>query len=176
MIRLRKIGRNYQKFVLAFAAVFLLQSALYAEERIVNLEASVDYSEIGVQDTLTLTVTVDTENVKSISKPALPRLDAFSVVNESSSTRTSVSIVNGKTTHNRELKIVYTLKPLKKGTFVIDPIIVQYKGDTYSTDPVTVKVVEGHVAKKPEGYMLDEGSPLDIEKLKNEILLYIFKL
>jgi hypothetical protein len=169
--RLIKIGRTYLKFVLVFAAVFPAHSALYAEERIVNLEASVDYSEIGIQDTLELTVTVNTENVKSISKPALPRLDAFSVVNESSSTRTSISIVNGKTTRNRELKIVYTLKPLKKGTFAIDPIIVQFKGETYSTDPVTVKVVEGHVAKKTEGYMLDEGTSLDIEKLKNEIFI-----
>jgi hypothetical protein len=173
VIRLRKTGRSIPGLIFICILFFLIYSVLYSEERIVNLEANVDHSEVGLQDMLTLTVIVNTENVKSISKPILPKLDAFSVVNESSSTRTSVSIVNGRTTRSRELKIIYSLKPIKKGTFIIDPIIVQYKGATYSTDPVTVKVVEGHIVDEPEGYMLDDGTPLDIEQLKRDIFILV---
>ena len=174
MFRLRKTGRIILiPILIGMVFYFMCVGALYSEERIVNLEANVDHSEIGLLDMLTLIVTVNTENVKSISKPTLPKLDAFSVVNESSSTKTSVSIVNGKTTRSRELRIKYILKPLKKGTFVIDPIIIQYKGESYSTEPVTVKVVEGHVADEADVYMLDDGTPLDIEQLKKDIFILV---
>ncbi|MFN2137292.1 MAG: BatD family protein, partial [Candidatus Promineifilaceae bacterium] len=37
----------------------------------------------------------------------------------------------------------YVLRPLSAGSFVIDPIIVQINGQTYSTEPIAIEVAQG---------------------------------
>jgi hypothetical protein len=171
--RQRMIGRPVFTAVLMGIVMALSGWAAAASERIVSLDAAVDRSKVGVQDIVTLTVTAHTENVKSLPKPRLPALDGFDVVGERTGSSLSVSIVNGKRTQKREQRYIYTLKPLKTGSFVIDPVTIQYKGTTYSTSPITVSVVEEYTAGGGDEYILDDGTPLDIERLRQDIFILV---
>ncbi|MBN2323626.1 MAG: protein BatD [Spirochaetes bacterium] len=145
----------------------------FSSERIVSLDAAVDRSKVGIDDTVILTVTAHTENVKALPSPRLPDLPEFSVVNEQTGSSLSITIVNGKKTQKREQRYIYTLKPLKEGTFVIDAVSIQYKGVTYSTSPLTVTVVEGYSQDAAKEYMLDDGTPIDIGKLRRDIFIRV---
>jgi len=65
------------------------------------------------------------------------------------------------------------LKPLKTGTFTIGAVTIPYKGTTYSTSPITVIVIEGYSSDEPEDYILDDGTPLDIDKLRKDIFILV---
>ncbi len=155
-------------YTLIFLSIFM---GLRAAERIVDVNASVDHTEVGLLDVFRLTVTIDTENVKSLPKPELPELEFFSVLNESTGSRTSISIINGKTTRSKEVTYTYTIKPEKKGTFTIEPVSIVYRGDVYRTEPITVTVVGGHALPDEDVYMLDDGTPVDVEQLKRDIFI-----
>jgi hypothetical protein len=169
--RQKKTGKSIITVVAAGIVLLLSAWACFPSERIVSLDASVDRSKVGIKETVTLTVTAHTENVKSLPKPTLPELDGFDVAGERTSSSFSISIVNGKKTQKREQRYIYTLKPLEQGTFVIDPVTIQYKGTMYSTSPITVTVVEGYALDSGEGYVLDDGTPLDIERLRQGIFI-----
>lgn len=168
----RRTGSSILVTVICFLLYCSAQTA-FSSERIVSLDAQVDRSKVDVDDTVILTVTAHTENVKSLPAPRLPELQEFSVVNERTSSSFSISIVNGKKTQKREQRYIYTLKPLTEGTFVIDSVSIQYKGITYSTSPITVTVIEGYSSGGAEEYMLDDGTPIDIGKLKRDIFILV---
>ncbi|HUT65905.1 MAG TPA: BatD family protein [Spirochaetota bacterium] len=170
--RQRTTGRPVLGAAAGIVLFFSLWGTLYAE-RIVSLDASVDRSKVDVQDTITLTVTAHTENVKTLPKPQLPNLSEFTITGERTSSSLSVSIVNGKRTQKREQGYIYTLKPLKTGTFTIGAVTIPYKGTTYSTSPITVTVIEGYASDEPEDYILDDGTPLDIDKLRKDIFILV---
>jgi hypothetical protein len=156
-------------FLLSFS------SGSSAADRSVSVEASVDAMRAGLLDTVELAVTVNTENLSRDLKPQLPALDAFSVLTQRATTSTSMSMVNGKISKTKTITYTYTLKPLKKGTFTIDPVSVSYEGVTYKTDPITLTIVEGSVnAGKNRG----RNAPgterqFDPEKMKNDIFILV---
>ena len=171
-----KKRRTTGRTVLAAAAGVMLFFGMWGTllaERIVSLDARVDRSKVDIQDTITLTVTAHTENVKSLPKPELPALGDFTVTGERTSSSLSVSIVNGKRTQKREQSFIYTLKPQNTGTFTIDAITIVYKGVTYGTSPITVTVIDGYVSEEQQDYMLDDGTPLDIDKLRKDIFILV---
>ena len=168
----RRTGSSILVTVICFLLYCGAQTA-FSSERIVSLDAQVDRSKVDVDDTVVLTVTAHTENVKSLPAPRLPELQEFNVVNERTSSSFSISIVNGKKTQKREQRYIYTLKPLTEGTFVIDSVSIQYKGVTYSTSPIAVTVIEGYSTGRAEEYMLDDGTPIDIGKLKKDIFILV---
>jgi hypothetical protein len=72
------------------SSVLLLLALLFVPwagfcEKIVRVSATVDTEEVGTEDTLTLTVTVQTENITRLPKPEIPEMEFFKVLNESSS-------------------------------------------------------------------------------------------
>jgi hypothetical protein len=170
--RQKRTGRGILKAAVCFLLCCGVQTS-FSSERIVSLDAAVDRSKIDVDDTVILTVTAHTENVKSLPAPNLPDLPEFSVVNERTSSSFSISIVNGKKTQKKEQRYIYTLKPLKEGTFVIDAVSIQYKGVTYSTSPLTVTVIAGYSSDAAKEYMLDDGTPIDIGKLRRDIFILV---
>ena len=97
---------------------------------------AVDAVKIGLQDTLNLTVTVDTEGTSRIPSPQLPELGELTVLSESTKSQTSISIVNGQTKRTKTITYSYMIQPKLKGVFTIDPVTVKYKGIEYKTDPI----------------------------------------
>lgn len=133
-------------------AVLLFAAAASAQD--VQVEASLDADRVGIQDALTLTVTVSGA-ATGVSEPELPRLDGLKVAG--TSTSTSMSIVNGRMSSSRSF--LYELLPQQEGTFEIPAIAVEVGGETYRTKPLTVTVVAGSVA--PPRARARGSSPLD---------------
>ncbi len=154
-------------------ALFVLPWSAGFCEKIVHVSAAVDAEEIGTGDTLTLTVTVETENVTRLPKPEIPEMRNFSVLNESSTSQTSISIINGKTTRSKTTTFTYILQPQKIGSFTIPPVTVKYGGTVYKTDPIRVTVVEGRVKKSTGPLSSNNEQVIDEESLKKDIFIRI---
>ncbi len=82
-----------------------------------------------------------------------PSLEHFSVlVGPSTSSSSSVQIINGKVTRSVEISYTYVLQPTKKGEFTIAPAKITVDGQTHQSNSVNIKVLEGDeqaVAQQP---------------------------
>ena len=103
----------------------------------VTVEATVNARQIGIDDVLELTVSVNGGK----GAPRFPSIDGFRVSGPSTSSR--FSIVNGRTSSTSSF--TYQLVPLSEGTFTILAIPVDVEGRTYETAPIRVEVVAGSV-------------------------------
>ena len=102
------------------------------------IAATVDRRQLSTDETLMLAVTLNA-NVSNPPSPTLPSLDGFNIVGSGSSSQ--ISIVNGAI--SSQLTYNYRLQPYATGDLVIEPISVTLNGQTFSTEPITVQVVQG---------------------------------
>lgn len=79
----------------------------------------------------------DNSQLSKFNPPQLPGFRILSGPNQSS----SIQIINGRT--SASITYSYYLVAPNTGEFTINPASVDYKGKTYTTDPVTIKVVQG---------------------------------
>jgi len=100
--------------------------------------AEVDRNYLSTDDALVLTVTIDT-NSGDAARPELPTMNDFQILGSSSGTQ--ISIVNGDMTVMETYS--YTLRPLREGSLTIEPISVQINGQVYTTQPISIEVVQG---------------------------------
>ena len=100
--------------------------------------AQVDRNQLSTDETLQLTVVVDSSAGRA-SQPSLPPLDGFQILGTSSGT--SISIVNGSMTSAASYN--YILRPTSTGQLIINPITVTVGGQAYTTQPITVEVSQG---------------------------------
>jgi len=167
---MKKTGKPFKMLVL-LTMLFTVAIPLFSDEKIISLDGSIDSNRIGLLDTLVLTVTLNAENISIVPKPKLPQLKAFEVLNQSTETRTKLSIGGGKTIRQKTLTYKYILKPQKIGSFTIDPVTVTYKGEIFKTTPLSVTVVEGKVKQQEGSYLFKQESSVDIEKLMKDIFI-----
>ena len=97
----------------------------------VHLTASVDKSDLSLDDELTLTVQVSGASGVMVM-PQLPSLPAFNVY----SREASQSTINGKSS----FQFRYTMMPRFVGNTTIGPITFKYGGKTYQTKPINVRI------------------------------------
>ena len=121
----------------------LINSVLgFAEE--VSFEATVDRNTVSLGSRIVLSLTF--YGAQNIAAPELPEIDGFQSRYLGPSSR--LSIVNGVTsssiTHN------YTLVPLKEGSFAVPALSVTYKNQTYTSQPISITVVQGPVSLPQE--------------------------
>ena len=100
--------------------------------------AEVDRNFLSTDDALVLTVTIDT-SAGDAARPTLPTMNDFQILGSSSGTQ--ITVVNGDMTVQETYN--YSLRPLRAGSLVIDPILVQINGQAYSTQPITIEVAQG---------------------------------
>ena len=160
-------------FLIAFFVVFILSVLIAAPsissaEKVVKIYSSVDENQIGINQTLTLSVTIETKNISKVLEPSIPDISPFKVVSKNSSTSTEISFINGKTSRVKKYRYKYTLKPGKIGKFLIGPISVTYKGKEYKTDPIVITVTEKNTERE---YITDEGLKINPAQLKKEIFV-----
>lgn len=117
--------------------ILLCSVPLAAEE--ISFTASVDNQKIGLDDALSLTVTVSGASLTQSINPEMPDLPGFDIAGTAQSS--NISFVNGQVSASRS--IIYTLIPRKQGTFTIAPVTLTYGGKVYQTVPIEVEVVEG---------------------------------
>ena len=136
MVKTRKMKHF---FIPATLIILLLLSVApsYAQANRV-IAATVDRTQLSTDETLTLAVTLNA-NVSNPPSPTLPSLEGFNIVGSGSSSQ--ISIVNGAI--SSQLIYNYRLQPYATGDLVIEPISVTLNGQTFSTEPITVQVVQG---------------------------------
>ena len=113
------------------AAALLNTAPAYAD----GITASVDRTEISLQDTLQLTITV---NGSKSAQPVLPSMPQFQVQGRGQSTQ--VHIINGSMSTSGTY--TYELFPKQAGTFTIGPATVVIDRKPYQSEPFTIKVVQ----------------------------------
>ena len=115
-------------------------SPLRTEAADLEVRASVDRTRVAAGDAIALTVTVSSEGLSSVPTPELPTPDGLDMLGSSSSTSTSIRIVNGAVSQTLTTSFVYTLRAGREGAFVIGPARVQHQGRTYQSSPIRVEV------------------------------------
>ncbi|UCF81274.1 MAG: protein BatD [Acidobacteriota bacterium] len=123
--------------LLLFGAAAWLSAPVGARD--ISVSAGVDAPKIGVEDTLTLTVTV-TGSVSGVTQPDVASaLEDFHVRGQSSSMQ--ATIMNFEMVQSHQFH--YTLLPKREGMLRIPGLQVVVKGRTYRTEPIVVSVQSG---------------------------------
>ncbi|MBI5805841.1 protein BatD [candidate division TA06 bacterium] len=130
-------------FVKIFSAVlvtFALVTSVCAAG--IDFNASVDQSTVGLGEQFTLNVTVQGEGMATVPKPQLPDLPDFNLLGSSSSQSTSISIINGSMKKQATVNFVYYLSAKKTGQLTIGPCKINYEGQEYQSQPISIEVTK----------------------------------
>ncbi len=103
------------------------------------IQAEVDRTALSTDETLRLTVSLDSPSLLDVPRLDIPALQGFNVVG--SSTSSQLSMINGQI--SGRVAYIYTLQPYETGDLVIAPLSVTLGGQTYSTQPIMVHVSQG---------------------------------
>lgn len=168
MIKIGKISF----FLLFFVSTVFSSVALSSN---VQVQAYVDRNEMGLGDTITLTVAVSAQESFDVSEPRIPHLDAFELVNSWTSSSTSSKLVQGPA--GMQFQIVrrqdfnYMLTPKKPGRLTIPGFEVNVEGKVQTTKPIVVTVSKqgSGATQVPRG--LPQNDELDeAEELFNQLM------
>ena len=93
-----------------------------------------------VGEEISLTVSVSSQG--SGLRPVFDTPDGLEVLGRTSSSSTSISIVNGVMETTHKISFVYTLKAQREGSFVIGPARVTHQGRTYASSKIRIDVIK----------------------------------
>jgi len=123
-------------FLILFSLLLAATAAGSAQAQSVSIQASVDKTELSLDDHLSLSVVIEGSNIGSLPDPELPDLSGFSIVN--SYQGSNFSWINGKISVSKTIK--YILRPETVGKLTIGAIKLSHDGKTYKTEPISVVV------------------------------------
>ncbi len=104
------------------------------------LRTYVDRTTLAVNQQFILTVEVAGADAQKVPIPQAPDLSQFADYLGTSSSQ-NIQIVNGQMSVTRSAQNYYRAR--KTGTFTIPALTLKYKGKTYTSDPITIKIVQG---------------------------------
>lgn len=138
-----KLKSQKSKLILVLFIAFAC--FLYGAE--VNFIASVDQTSVGIDDQTQLTVTVQGQDMGRVPNPELPDMPDFDRLGSTSSQSTNISIINGRMSQQQTISFIFFLRPKKTGSLTIGVCKLNFKGQTYETQPITIRVEKGSVQK-----------------------------
>lgn len=106
----------------------------------VDVNATVDRTEVGVGDVIHLTITVSSSRSLNVNPPQIGNLPGFEVINSSSSTSVRSLFQNGQFITEQSRSFTYMLAATKKGSMTIPDIPVTVDGQTVRTKPIEIAV------------------------------------
>jgi len=128
------------KNILLFSLLILtLTSMCFADN--ISVTSYVDKNTVSLNELLNLTVEIKSEE-QIDAEPEIPQLTGFQIVGQSSSSSTSIEIINNEMTRSVTQSFTYSLRPLKTGSFTIPPIYTKFKNKTFRSKTINVTVVE----------------------------------
>ena len=138
----RKIMKKTGKLLVLLMMMFTASIAFGAT---VKVNAVVDRDQMGIGDSFTLNISVQSDEDFELVEPELPKVPGLEVINAVPGGRqssSSMTIINGKTQFIQRTSqdFNFVLSPQKEGVFVIPAIDVKIKGQSYRTNPVKVEV------------------------------------
>ncbi len=133
------------KKILLASLIFLI--AMSAANAQVQFKASANkVVEVGENFRLNFSVNARGTGFKA------PNLGNFRVmIGPSSSTSTSISIINGKTTQSVNYSFAYILQAQKEGKFTIGNAQITVDGKVYKSQPITIEVLKGDLPQLSQG-------------------------
>ncbi|MES2963493.1 MAG: BatD family protein [Bdellovibrionota bacterium] len=138
-----KIGKAALVIALVLLVPILSLWAVSARAE-TNATATVDRNALGPDDTLTLTVSVSSDDDVAIAQPNLPPIQDFEILNEWQSQETRSTLVTTpsgpKFQTIRSTKHNFLLQPTREGTLGIPSVEVVVEGKTFLTKPITIRV------------------------------------
>ena len=103
--------------------------------------STVDREEIGLDETVRLDLTVTLSSKGDQGELVLPALKDFDVVGRSSAEQASFTFSGGAPAFRRTTVTSLTLSPHKAGTLTIEPARLTFKGHTFVTGAIPVRVL-----------------------------------
>jgi hypothetical protein len=129
-----------------YLALLLSLPAFAAAE--VELSAATDATEIALDGTLMLRITVSYASKGDSGELQLPAFNDFEVVNQSRSEQVSFTFVNGAPSFRRTVLTVVALSPNRVGELTIEPAKLDARGKISQTQPIRVRVVPAGQAQR----------------------------
>jgi len=169
---MKRLLRMTQKIIgtcpqLLIVTVLLTTSSIVRADT-VSLEATVSASQISLDEVLQLTLTVTGVN-QDLDPINIPVVDGFSAKYLGPST--SVSIVNGD--YHSTRSFIYDLFPNKVGHFQIPAITATIAGQSYTTKPIDIEVLQNASQAQASSGGTDQNQPPSAESLKDKILIQV---
>lgn len=159
-------------FLLMFSFI-LFSFSTFAQG--VSVQATVDRNEMGMGDTLTLSISVSSSESVEAQDPRIPSLNGFELVNSWNSSSTSSRLVQGQggmqfETQRRQ-DFNYMLTPQRAGALTIPGFEVIVEGKRYETKPIRIQVSEqgSGAAQMPQG-LPNMGDIDEAEEMFNQLL------
>ncbi len=132
-----RTGKAFLIFLISFLVCFDALAGL-------KVQSFADRKEMGLGDTLDVTVSVSSNESVSSDEPKLPDMPNFQILNAFTSSSTSSKLIQGARGMEFEtLKTIeyhYQVSPKKEGTLSIPAFEVVVDGKSHRTSPFTVKV------------------------------------
>jgi len=159
--------KSFRYLGLLLGVVVLLgwEATTHAQE--IKVTTSVDKNIIKMDEKLKLTLTI--HGTQEAPQPSFPAIDGFNLL-YGPQILAQTQIVNGNVTVSKGF--TYVLQPTSKGTFTIGPSKLKYKGRTYSSDPIQVKVVDATPAAQSESFDLEKLIFVELSTDITEAYLY----
>jgi hypothetical protein len=135
-------GHIMGKRAIAGTLVFVfvaLTGASSALARQVDVQASVDATTIGTEESVTLTITIDGSDGSDVQVPQPPEAVGLALLQTIPRTQQSVSIIGGQM--SRSFGYSWTYRPTGQGTARIEASTVRVKDREYHTQVIQVQVV-----------------------------------
>lgn len=131
-------GKNkIQLFLILFLSLLaLLTTRLKAQQ----FSASVDRTTVGENETFQVDFTFSGSDVNGISNFRPPDFTNFRVLSGPNQS-TSMQFINGSS--SASVTYTYILQPASTGEFSIAPASITYKGKSYTTNDLKIKVIKG---------------------------------
>ena len=145
--------------LLSFYFILFQASFLQAKPQV---SASLDKTEVGLHDSVQLTITLSLGGQKepeNISIPDLSHLQDFDVLDTWSSVQKSYSFIQGKSETQHNIIKNYILKPRSLGRLRIDPISIQIDKQTHETTSLFVNVVNKVKKSQPRSRQAPISNP-----------------
>lgn len=157
---MKKIGK-----ILTLIILFFYANLVGAAEATGQVKATLDRDKMGIGDSFTLTIVVQSNEDFDDTEIKLPTLNGIELLNswsDGKSSSTRMSIVNGTSDFSKTVQQAFhfMLSPQKEGKLVIPVIDVPIHGKTYKTQPLQIDVAEkyrGQVQPKQRGRQAPPG-------------------
>ena len=175
--KMKKTGKFLILSLLGLFSVLSLPLDLLAQD--FTLEATVSENTIFVGEQFNLNIEVSGSSMRDVSLPTLPQLSGVRVLSSTPSRSTSISIINGRTTTSTTYS--FSLIARDTGVHTIPPVSIQIDGETRTTNPIQIEIIEkGNLStdgsqQLPEIFLeieLDDENPVTGQQIVASVVLY----
>lgn len=133
----------------------------------ISLTATVDRNTLTLNDRLQLTLTI--HGTQDTAPPSFPSIEGFTLL-YGPKISVQTKIINGNVSTSKGY--TYVLQPAAKGKFTIGPSVVEYKGNTYTSPPVSVEVADAKPSPETQSPNLEKAIFIELSADKNTAYLY----